>query len=99
MSIEKFQYMAHVRTVHTEGMALATSEMAGDGAEQEYSLVISPRSGPVDNTAPVTMSAHLISLDGIQQYIGPDRAADDVVGLVSLFSWTYQSLPSRSCEL
>jgi hypothetical protein len=96
--LTKYQYLAHVRNVNTLGMADAGVEDQG-----LYSLVISHRTGPttfLDTgdgkikplSKPTTQIVHLLSLSGIGDMALPVNT--DLVGLVSLYSWTYTCLPA-----
>ena len=92
----QFLWMSHVRQINTTGFPDA-------GVEEEglYSVCISKRTGPTaasTNPAPVTQTVHLVSLEYIDQsYLVPDgppfKEPYDRIGLVSLYSWTYLSVP------
>jgi len=98
--LTKYQYLAHVRNVNTLGMADAGVEDQG-----LYSLVVSHRTGPttfLDSgdgkikplSKPTTQVVHLVSLCGIEAMKLPIKT--DLVGLVSLYSWTYTCLPANT---
>jgi hypothetical protein len=95
----QFLFMSHVRQINTVGFPDA-------GVEEEgyYSVCISKRTGPTaasPNPAPVTQVVHLVSLEYIDQSnllsVVPLRESLkeplDRIGLVSLYSWTYLSVP------
>ncbi|KAH6844548.1 hypothetical protein B0I37DRAFT_377755 [Chaetomium sp. MPI-CAGE-AT-0009] len=83
----KYKYLAHVRNINTTGMAVAGVEDVGI-----FSVVVGSRSGPLENPAPVSVSVHLVSIEGVE-----DMAAfpDDrpLVALCSLHSWNYTVNP------
>ncbi|EPS39866.1 hypothetical protein H072_6330 [Dactylellina haptotyla CBS 200.50] len=103
ISVKNFRYMSHVRMVNSEGTI-----KAGDGGptNAQYGVVIGPRSGPVepdlkftaDLTQPIPMIAHLFSLEGIQSLNLEDIKRKGFVGLISLYSWAYESLPPKSAN-
>ena len=72
---------------------------AGVQEDGIYSVVISSVTGRVDNTSPVTQVVHLVSLEHYDSTITDKSSpfgllsATDRVGLVSLFSWVYTSIP------
>ncbi|KAI1634232.1 hypothetical protein F4809DRAFT_537751 [Biscogniauxia mediterranea] len=83
----QYKYLSHVRKINPFGMALA-------GVEDTvvFSIVVSNRSGPLDNVIPTTMCAHLVSIEGVEamDYPGPNHK---YVALCSLYSWNYTVLP------
>ncbi|KAI1457414.1 hypothetical protein F4805DRAFT_178108 [Annulohypoxylon moriforme] len=83
----QYQYLAHVRTINSSGMALAGVE---DTAV--FSIVVGNRAGPLDNKTPTTMCVHLVSIEGVEAM---DFPSDDqrYVALCSLHSWNYTVLP------
>ncbi|MCJ1355696.1 MAG: hypothetical protein MMC33_005688 [Icmadophila ericetorum] len=82
VSLDRYKYMAHVRCVQR------------NDETKEFSVVVSPRSGPTDLDSPKPMIAHLVSLEGIEENIKFPLPVDKpLVGLISLHSWSYQSLP------
>ncbi|KAK5988129.1 hypothetical protein PT974_12269 [Cladobotryum mycophilum] len=89
LDVAQYKYMAHVRQVATDGMASA-------GADEDtglFSIVISPRTGPLGLDKATTTVVHLVSLDmrkGLSPILDKDRVA-----MVSLHSWTYNCLPSE----
>ncbi|MCJ1397769.1 hypothetical protein MMC11_000965 [Xylographa trunciseda] len=93
VSLDMFKYMSHVRIVHTHGMA---GDVGSNNNQEEYSVTVSPRSGPPEDLiAPVHMIAHLFSLEGIQEHIRlPLAEKTQWIALISLHSWSYQSLPA-----
>ena len=81
-----YQYMAHVRNINTMGMAIAGVEDNGI-----FSIVISNRCGPLDNSKPLTMAVHLVSIEGVENMDFPITQSH--VALCSLHSWNYTVLP------
>ncbi len=80
--------LAHVKYVNGTGMALAGVE---DTAV--FSIVIGNRSGTLDNPTPVTVSVHLVSIEGVEDMTLPVAASAKYVALCSLHSWNYTVNP------
>ena len=102
ISLDRFKHLAHVRIVHSQGLAQAGGGVANPGRNEEFSVVVSPRSGPTRILGsepaaaqrPIPMIAHLISLEGIQEHITlPSLAGKKFVAIPTLHSWSYESLP------
>lgn len=89
----QYQYLAHVRKINGSGMALAGVE---DTAV--FSIVVGNRSGPLDNTIPTTMCAHLVSIEGVEAMSYP-TSAHKYVALCSLYSWNYTVLPPNTLNV
>ncbi|KAI0852453.1 hypothetical protein F5Y00DRAFT_273079 [Daldinia vernicosa] len=89
----QYQYQAHVRKINGQGMALAGVE---DTAV--FSIVVGNRSGPLDNETPVTMSAHLVSIEGVEEMSWPGTN-HRYVALCSLHSWNYTVLPANTLNV
>ncbi|KAM0229922.1 hypothetical protein ACHAPO_009644 [Fusarium lateritium] len=89
----QYQYLAHVRKINGSGMALAGVE---DTAV--FSIVVGNRSGPLDNTIPTTMCAHLVSIEGVEAMSYPTQA-HKYVALSSLYSWNYTVLPPNTLNV
>ncbi|KAK3369574.1 hypothetical protein B0T24DRAFT_580592 [Lasiosphaeria ovina] len=83
-----YSLLAHVRYVNGAGMALAGVE---DTAV--FSIVIGNRAGPLDNPTPVTVSVHLVSIEGVEDMKFPLAANAKYVALCSLHSWNYTVNP------
>ncbi|KAI1643903.1 uncharacterized protein F4817DRAFT_348256 [Daldinia loculata] len=90
---QQYQYQAHVRKINGQGMALAGVE---DTAV--FSIVVGNRSGPLDNETPVTMSAHLVSIEGVEEMSWP-VSSHRYVALCSLHSWNYTVLPANTLNV
>ncbi|KHN98866.1 uncharacterized protein MAM_03328 [Metarhizium album ARSEF 1941] len=82
----RYKYLAHVREINTTGMAVAGVEEVGI-----FSIVVGSRSGPLDNTAPVSVFVHLVSIEGVEDMKA--FPAEGYVALCSLYSWTYTVMP------
>ncbi|KAJ8129839.1 hypothetical protein O1611_g3791 [Lasiodiplodia mahajangana] len=65
----QYQYLAHVRKINGQGMALAGVE---DTAV--FSIVVGNRAGTLDNETPTTMCAHLVSIEGIENMAWPSSS-------------------------
>jgi hypothetical protein len=91
--IYQFMLMSHARKINTTGLP-----EAGVDEENMYSMCISKRSGitsypATDSTPkPMTQIVHLVSLEYIHQ-TNLTTNPSDRIGLVSLYSWTYLSVP------
>ncbi|KAI2780789.1 hypothetical protein F4815DRAFT_469104 [Daldinia loculata] len=90
---QQYKYQAHVRKINGQGMALAGVE---DTAV--FSIVVGNRSGPLDNETPVTMSAHLVSIEGVDGMSWP-VSSHRYVALCSLHSWNYTVLPANTLNV
>lgn len=82
----RYKFLAHVRKINTAGMAVAGFEDVGI-----FSVVVGSRCGPLDNTAPVSVSVHLVSIEGVEAMDFP--IIKDYVVLCSLHSWNYTVVP------
>ncbi|KAI1098283.1 hypothetical protein F4804DRAFT_132053 [Jackrogersella minutella] len=84
---QNYKFLSHVRKINTTGMAVAGTEDVGI-----FSVVVSGRSGPMHNKVPVSVSVHLLSIEGVEDMVFPG-ADKDFVGLCSLHSWNYTVMP------
>ncbi|KAI0118163.1 hypothetical protein GGR51DRAFT_498337 [Nemania sp. FL0031] len=89
----QYQYLAHVRKINGQGMALAGVE---DTAV--FSIVVGNRAGTLDNETPATMCAHLVSIEGIENMAWPS-SSHRYVALCSLHSWNYTVLPANTLNV
>ncbi|KAI0536514.1 hypothetical protein GGR58DRAFT_475013 [Xylaria digitata] len=89
----QYQYMAHVRKINGQGMALAGVE---DTAV--FSIVVGNRAGQLDNETPATMCAHLVSIEGVENMAWPGPS-HQYVALCSLYSWNYTVLPANTLNV
>jgi hypothetical protein len=88
---ESHKYLSHVRYINTVGFPDAGVEEQGI-----YSIIMSHRTGPTQYTTPVTQVVHLLSMEHVDSTtLDPTSPtfATDRIGVVSLFSWLYTSLP------
>ncbi|KAK4167522.1 hypothetical protein QBC43DRAFT_256019 [Cladorrhinum sp. PSN259] len=83
----KYKYLAHVRNINTTGMAEAGKEDIGI-----FSVVVGSRAGPLENSSPVSVSVHLLSIEGVEE-MKSWPSDDKLVGLCSLHSWNYTVNP------
>ncbi|KAI1186325.1 hypothetical protein F5B17DRAFT_454606 [Nemania serpens] len=88
-----YQYLAHVRKINGQGMALAGVE---DTAV--FSIVVGNRAGTLDNETPATMCAHLVSIEGVEDMAWPG-SNNRYVALCSLHSWNYTVLPANTVNV
>lgn len=101
LSLDRFKYFAHVRTLDVQGTTLHPA--ASSPVSKSFGLLTSHRCGPLNVVKPTTVFVHLLSLDGVQKVGSKDQKIvsfdgakiDNVqrVNIVSLLSWTYKSLP------
>ncbi|KAJ8130867.1 hypothetical protein O1611_g2760 [Lasiodiplodia mahajangana] len=92
--VTAFKYLAHSRIVNKEGMAGFSTEY-----DSTSSVIVAPRTGPLNITSPTQIFVHLVSLDRIDT-IAPWPVPDEGrVALCSLYSWTYQCLPPDSRDI
>ncbi|KAI0409852.1 hypothetical protein F4802DRAFT_4033 [Xylaria palmicola] len=89
----QYQYMAHVRKINGQGMALAGVE---DTAV--FSIVVGNRAGQLDNQTSATMCAHLVSIEGVENMAWPG-SGHRYVALCSLYSWNYTVLPANTLNV
>lgn len=87
--VSKFAYMAHVRETH--GGFMASTNPAN--AQPQFSVVVSPRTGPPGTTKPTRVVSHLISLEGLPGIDLTSKPRSKHVGLVSLLSWDWMCVP------
>ena len=87
--LSRYALMAHVREINTAGMANAGVEDKG-----KFSVIVSPRSGPLlkQDDQPVSVHVHLVSLLGVDTTQLPTPTGKRV-GVVSLYSWSYTCHP------
>ncbi|KAK1829754.1 hypothetical protein QBC39DRAFT_310410, partial [Podospora conica] len=97
LDVSQYKYMAHVRQVAIDGMAVAGGVDKENDDSDLFSIVVAPRTGPLDATVPVTNIVHLVSLNTrSSERMQPELASDkDRVALVSLHSWSYTCIPSE----
>lgn len=93
--LKELRYLAHCRQVNTGDKAVA-----GLNEHGLFSVVVANRFPVVPATpdAPALLNvAHLVSLEGLETYLaeGASFGGHAEVALVSLASWTFQSLPDN----
>lgn len=91
-STTKYKYLAHVRKVATAGMVSAI-----EGTTVTLSSIVSPRPGPFHTKEPSKVFVHLVTLEGIDKK--PMSEIKERVAMVSLYSWSYTSLPPDSWDV
>jgi hypothetical protein len=92
--LEALKYLAHVRNINTVGCPEA-------GAQDEgiFSIVVSSRTGTWNSPQPQTQVCHLVSIEHLDSTIPSwptapmDENRTERVGVISLFSWIYTSMP------
>ena len=86
-TLDRYVYLAHVKKAGVETQPSKPTEMGDD----EFGIVFSHRTGPPDISSPISMVAHLISLEAIDQMSVLE--SDTHVALISLYSWNWTALP------
>ncbi|KAF8469769.1 hypothetical protein BDZ91DRAFT_808962 [Kalaharituber pfeilii] len=97
--VSRYKYLAHARDINTTGMAEAGVEDHG-----VFGIIISHRTGPLSNTQPQPVTAHLVSIEGVEsdgmnnQWPIEFKNIDYVV-MSSLYSWNFVTLPEKSFNI
>ncbi len=91
----ELRFLAHCRQIDTGDRAILGLDEHG-----LFAVVVANRfpAVPAPGTAaPATNIAHLVSLEGLEPYLvaDPDVGGAESVALLSLASWTFQSLPDN----
>jgi hypothetical protein len=93
--LNELRYLAHCRQVNTGDKAI-------DGLNEHglFSVVVANRfpSTPPKGAAGTTKNiVHLVSIEGLEKYLvdSPNFGSAEQVALLSLASWTFQSLPDN----
>ncbi|KAL7939903.1 hypothetical protein V8C35DRAFT_288030 [Trichoderma chlorosporum] len=94
--VSRYRWLSHVRKVDTTGMANAgsTTGLLGE-RDSLFSVIVSHRTGPLDTASPAPVVAHLVSIEGLETNMSYPFQTE-YVGLSSLHSWAYTSLPPNS---
>lgn len=97
-TLNDMRFLAHVRQVAT-----ANKQPLGTVHDGWFSALIANRFAvPPTQAAPLRNIAHLVSLEGLETYLGVDtpvtlevlqQAGFQKVRLISLYSWTFNCLP------
>ncbi|MGN6276692.1 MAG: hypothetical protein ACTHNP_12300 [Solirubrobacterales bacterium] len=86
-SLEELAHLAHCRAVNNEAEGAAL-----------LSLVLGNRLAKA-STKPLRFHAHLVSLEGFHEYLGPGAKQPPAwVRLASLYSWTFVSQPKAAVD-
>ncbi|KAH8797907.1 hypothetical protein F5884DRAFT_687599 [Xylogone sp. PMI_703] len=91
IDVTRYKYLSHVRNVNTDGMSQAAALGEGTGL---FSILHSHRTGPwnvKEGAAPRPQVVHLVTIEHVSEMVMPGDG--DLVGLVSLYSWTYLCQP------
>ncbi|MCJ1399332.1 hypothetical protein MMC11_002534 [Xylographa trunciseda] len=95
-SLSRYQYLAHVRHINTQGMADAGAD--DEATDRLFSIIPSHRTGPPGRPRPSSLVSHLVSIEGIEKLLSPvDKSK--LVALPSLHSWAHTCLPAGSFNL
>jgi hypothetical protein len=95
---DELKYLAHVRALNMGDKS--TAELSGTGV---FSVVVANRFPQASATDPLGQQniAHLVSLEGMADLLtGSANFGDgkDTLELISLFSWTFRTLPDPSAD-
>lgn len=95
--VQPCRFLAHVRHIHLDGTATAA---ATDDDDHAYSVVLGPRTGPLDIAQPTTVIAHVVNIEGVESMSFPVPVAQQqFVAMTSLHSWAYTCLPPNSLDV
>ncbi|KKK18834.1 hypothetical protein AOCH_003089, partial [Aspergillus ochraceoroseus] len=94
--VSRYRFLAHVRHIHTDGMAHAGAEE--ESHERSFGIVVSHRTGPPSGNKPTMLVSHLVSIESVYKMDFP-LDPNKVVGLPSLFSWTHMCLPPQMMDI
>ena len=100
--ISRHRFLAHVRGVHTEGMAYA-GELEDDPVQRDFGIIICNRGAPSALTQSTSLFVHLVSLEKIEK-VQPFPVPEVIdghemrVAMISLNSWIYTCLPPVSID-
>lgn len=91
----ELRYLAHCRRSDTGDRA--TSAQAEDGLHAVVVANRFPAAPAAPDTPPVKSIVHLVSVEGLEPYLvdEPDFGGAETVALLSLASWTFQTLPEH----
>lgn len=97
--VSRYKYLAHVRDVNTAGMAESCVE-----ENAIFGIILSHRVGPLSNTQPQPVVAHLVSIEGVESafmngHWPIDPAAVPYVAMSSIHSWNFITLPAGSFNI
>ncbi|RDW57765.1 hypothetical protein BP5796_12566 [Coleophoma crateriformis] len=92
--LSRHGYLSHVRQINTEGMAEAGVEKFA-----HHSIVLSHRTGPVNQKTKTPVVVHLVSLEGIENMEWPIPDSAQFVAMSSLSSWTYMCHPPGTFDV
>ncbi|RDW58743.1 hypothetical protein BP6252_13219 [Coleophoma cylindrospora] len=92
--LSRYGYLSHVRQINAEGMPEAGVERFA-----HHSIVLSHRTGPVNQKNPTPVVVHLVSLEGIENMEWPIPDSAKFVAMPSLYSWTYMCHPPGAFDV
>lgn len=96
--LDELSHLAHVRALNMGDKS--TSELSGTGI---FSVVVANRFPQASASDPLGQQniAHLVSLEGMANYLSGSNtfgSGKDIVELISLYSWTFRTLPDPSAD-
>ncbi|KAH6949438.1 hypothetical protein DER45DRAFT_623849 [Fusarium avenaceum] len=98
-SLSKFAFMTSAQESASGFTAGLFSDDSEQGLKPHFSVIVSPRTGPLGQTSPVRVVSHLISLEDVDKIsVSPDDTSGQLVGLVSLHAWEWMCVPEDSAD-
>ncbi|KAF7555986.1 hypothetical protein G7Z17_g1691 [Cylindrodendrum hubeiense] len=96
--LSRFAMMAHVEESH--GGFTARSHVDDVPTEQpQHSIVVSPRTGRPGIVSPTRVISHIFSLEDVEKIVLTNNdSTTQYVGLVSLHSWDWMSVPEGAVD-
>jgi hypothetical protein len=95
--VQPFHFLSHVRYVNLAGTASASTT---DDNDHAYSVVLGPRTSPLDITVPTTVVAHLVNIKGVESITPwPLATTSQYVAMTTLYSWAYTCMPPNSLDI
>jgi hypothetical protein len=94
--LTRFGYVVHAKNVNVLSLSY-TNDINEVG---QFSVAVSPRTGPLSLTASTTMYAHLVSLENVSNRMSlASQKASGLSALISLYSWSYQCIPAEKVSV
>ncbi|EXL68397.1 hypothetical protein FOPG_15544 [Fusarium oxysporum f. sp. conglutinans race 2 54008] len=95
--LSSFSFMASTQE-NTSGFTAALfADDNSDAHKPQFSVIVSPRTGPPGITSPKRVVSHLISMEDLDKIKLPTSdATNQYVGVVSLHAWEWTSVPESA---
>lgn len=96
--LSRFAMMAHVEETHG-GFTARTYADETPTEQPQHSIVVSPRTGKPGLASTTRVISHIISLEDIDKIVlAGDDNSNPYIGLVSLYSWDWMSVPEDAVD-